>query len=152
MPEANTVSPISEGAAIAHSDNRGFRTMLDVAGHALVADEPLAVGGTDEGPSPYGLLSASLAACTAMTLHGYAKMKRLAIRSIDVAVRHEKVHERDCENCEQDAGAMVDRLERTIRLDGDLSDEARARMLQIAERCPVHRTLSAGVKIVTRAG
>jgi putative redox protein len=87
-----------------------------------------------------------------MTLHAYAKMKRLAIRDIDVTVRHEKVHERDCENCEQDAGAMVDRLERTIRIDGDLADEVRARMLQIAERCPVHRTLAAGVRIVTRAG
>jgi putative redox protein len=150
MPEASTPSPATEGTAIAHSDNRGFRTTLDVAGYALVADEPIAVGGTDEGPSPYGLLSASLAACTAMTLHAYAKMKRLAIRDIHVTVRHDKVHERDCENCEQDAGAMVDRLERTIRIDGDLADEARARMLQIAERCPIHRTLAAGVKIVTR--
>ena len=151
MPEANTSSPTTEGSAIAHSDNRGFRTTLDVAGHALVADEPIAVGGTDQGPSPYGLLSASLAACTAMTLHAYAKMKRLAINNIDVTVRHEKVHERDCENCEQDAGAMIDRLERTIRIEGELTDEARARMLQIADRCPVHRTLAAGVKIVTRA-
>jgi len=152
MPEASTPSPTTEGVASAHSDNTGFRTTLDVAGHALIADEPIAVGGTDEGPSPYGLLSASLAACTAMTLHAYAKMKRLVIRGIDVTVRHQKVHERDCENCEQDRGAMVDRLERTIRIDGDLPDEVRTRMMQIADRCPVHRTLAAGVRIVTRAG
>ena len=152
MPEQRTPSPNTEGTAIAHSDNRGFRTRLDVSGHALVADEPIAVGGTDLGPSPYGLLSASLAACTAMTLHAYAKLKHLAISNIDVTVRHEKVHERDCENCERDAGAMIDRLERTIRIEGDLTDESRARMLQIADRCPIHRTLAAGVKIVTHAG
>jgi putative redox protein len=152
MPEPNTPLPTAEGTAVAHSDNAGFRTTLEVAGHALVADEPVAVGGTDQGPSPYGLLSASLAACTAMTLHAYAKMKHLAIRDIHVDVRHEKVHERDCENCERDAGAKVDRLERTIRIDGDLTDEVRIRMMQIADRCPVHRTLAAGVRIVTRAG
>jgi putative redox protein len=152
MPDPNTPLPTAEGTAIARSDNTGFRTTRDVAGHALVADEPVAVGGTDQGPSPYGLLSASLAACTAMTLHAYAKMKHLAIRDIHVDVRHEKVHEPDCENCERDASAKVDRLERTIRIDGDLSDEVRIRMMQIADRCPVHRTLAAGVKIVTRAG
>lgn len=152
MPEANTPVPAVEGTALAHTDNQGFRTTLDVAGHVLVADEPVAVGGTDEGPSPYGLLSASLAACTAMTLHSYAKMKRLAVRDIRVSVRHEKVHETDCENCEQDAGAKVDRLERTITIEGDLADDVRARMMQIADRCPVHRTLAAGVRIVTHAG
>jgi len=155
MPEAtpspDTQTPLPEGTAIAHSDNTGFRTTLKVAAHALVADEPLAVGGTDQGPSPYGLLSASLAACTTMTLHLYAKMKHLAIRGIQVEVRHRKVHEPDCENCERDASAKVDRLERTIHIDGDLTDEVRARMMQIADRCPVHRTLAAGVRIVTRA-
>jgi putative redox protein len=152
MPEASTPLPNAEATAVAHSDNKGFRTTLDVAGHALVADEPAAAGGTDQGPSPYGLLSASLAACTAMTLHAYAKMKGLAIRDIHVTVRHEKVHASDCESCARDDGAKVDRLERTIRIDGDLSDEARARMMQIADRCPVHRTFVAGVQIVTRAG
>lgn len=152
MPETSTPLPTAEGSVIAHSDNRGFRTTLDAGGHALVADEPIAVGGTDQGPSPYGLLSASLAACTAMTLHAYARMKRLDIRDIRVTVRHEKVHEPDCENCERDAGAKVDRLERTIHIDGDLTDEVRARMMQIADRCPVHRTLAAGVDIVTRTG
>jgi putative redox protein len=79
-------------------------------------------------------------------------MKRLAVRGIRVSVRHEKVHETDCENCEQDAGAKVDRLERTITIEGDLADDVRARMMQIADRCPVHRTLAAGVRIVTHAG
>lgn len=144
-------APLGEGEAFAHSDNRGFRTPMNVAGHALVADEPVAVGGTDQGPSPYGLISAALAACTAMTLHSYAKLKQLPVRDIRVLVRHDKVHEADCQRCEEDAGARIDQLERRIWIDGDISDAVRERMLQIADRCPVHRTLHGTVRIVTRA-
>lgn len=146
------ITPLAEGEALAHSDNTSFRTALDIAGHAMVADEPVSVGGTGAGPSPYGLLSGALATCTAMTLHAYAKVKKLPVTDIRVKVTHEKVHEVDCEHCEQDANAKVDRLERTIWIDGDLTDEVRTRMLQIAERCPVHRTLHSKMKIVTRAG
>ena len=144
-------APLAEGEAFAHSDNRGFRTAMNVAGHGLVADEPMAVGGTDQGPSPYGLISAALASCTAMTLHSYARLKKLEIRDIRVLVRHEKVHEADCEHCEDDAGAKIDRLERLIWIDGELTDAVRARMLQIADMCPVHRTLQGAVKVVTRS-
>lgn len=155
MPERNDFpglrAPLGEGEAFAHSDNHGFRTPLNIAGHALVVDEPVAVGGTDQGPSPYGLISAALASCTAMTLHSYAKIKQLPIRDIRVLVRHDKVHELDCEHCEDD-GAKIDQLERTIWIDGDISDPVRERMLQIADRCPVHRTLHASVRIVTREG
>ena len=142
-------SPLGEGEAFAHSDNAGFRTPLNVAGHGLVADEPVAVGGTDQGPSPYGLLSAALASCTAMTLHAYAQRKALPVRDIRVLVRHDKVHEADCESCEKDAGAKIDRLERRIWIDGELDEPVRARMMQIADMCPVHRTLQASVRIVT---
>jgi putative redox protein len=152
-PEApSRLAPLVEGEALAHSDNTSYVTSLDIAGHAMIADEPVAVGGSDAGPSPYGLLSGALATCTAMTLHAYAKMKQLPVTDIRVKVKHEKVHEVDCEHCEQDANAKVDQLERTIWIEGDLTDEARARMLQIAERCPVHRTLHSKMKIVTRAG
>ena len=145
-------SPLGEGEAFAHSDNTGFRTALNVAGHGLVADEPVAVGGTDQGPSPYGLISAALASCTAMTLHAYAQRKALAVRDIRVLVRHGKVHEVDCEACEQDdAGTKIDRLERRIWIDGELDDAVRTRMMQIADMCPVHRTLQATVRIVTVA-
>jgi putative redox protein len=143
---------LGEGDAYAISDNTGFRTTLDVAGHPSIADEPVALGGTDQGPSPYGLLSAALAACTAMTLHAYAKLKDLPVTGIRVLVRHGKVHEIDCEHCETDAGAKVDRLERTIWIDGTLAEPARGRLLQIAERCPVHRTLQGAVRIVTMPG
>lgn len=145
-------APLGEGEAFAHSDNRGFRTPLNIAGHPLVVDEPVAVGGSDQGPSPYGLISAALASCTAMTLHSYAKLKQLPVRDIRVLVRHDKVHEADCERCDEDAGAKIDRLERTVWIDGDISESVRTRMLQIADRCPVHRTLDGSVRIVTRAG
>lgn len=141
-----------EGEAYAISDNAGFRTTLDIGGHAAIADEPVALGGGDEGPSPYGLLSAALAACTAMTLHSYAKLKSLPVERIRVLVRHEKVHEVDCEHCETDAGAKIDRLDRTIWIEGAADEAARARLLQIAERCPVHRTLQSAVHIATREG
>lgn len=143
------VAPLQEGEALAHSDNTGFRTSLDVANHPLVADEPIAVGGTDQGPSPYGLISAALASCTAMTLHSYAKLKQLPVSDIRVLVKHDKVHEVDCEHCD-DAGAKIDRLERTIWIEGELTDAQRQRMMQIADRCPVHRTLDGSVRIVTR--
>jgi putative redox protein len=145
-------APLGEGEAFAHSDNRGFRTSLNVAGHALVTDEPRTAGGTDLGPSPYGLISAALASCTAMTLHSYARLKGLAIRDIRVLVRHGRVHEVDCEHCMEDAAAKIDQLERTIWIDGDIADGVRTRMLQIADSCPVHRTLRSGMRIVTRAG
>lgn len=145
-------APLSEGEAFAHSDNRGFRTSLNVAGHALVTDEPRSVGGTDQGPSPYGLISAALASCTAMTLHSYAKLKGLQVREIRVLVRHDKVHEIDCEHCVEDANAKVDQLERTIWIEGDIAGDVRTRMMQIADSCPVHRSLRAGMRIVSRSG
>ena len=143
---------LGEGEALAHSDNRGFRTGLDVAGHALVADEPVAVGGTDAGPSPYGLVSAALASCTAMTLHMYARRKALPVTGIRVLVRHSRVHEVDCEQCEQSDEARIDRLERTVWIEGDITDAVRTRLLQIAEHCPVHRTLQGSLRILTLGG
>lgn len=145
-------TPLGEDAAFAHSGNRSFRTPLNVAGHALVTDEPVAVGGTDAGPSPYGLISAALASCTAMTLHAYAKMKGLPVTDIRVLVQHNKVHEVDCEHCETDPGAKIDQLQRTIWIDGELTAQVRERLLQIADRCPVHRTFQSSVRIVTSQG
>jgi putative redox protein len=144
-------APLEEGEAFAHSDNTGFRTAMNIGGHALVADEPVAVGGGDEGPSPYGLVSAALASCTAMTLHMYAQRKQLALRDIRVLVRHRKVHEKDCEDCEE-SDVKIDRLERLVWLDGDLTEAQRTRLLEIADRCPVHRTLEGEIHIETRLG
>ena len=124
----------------------GFRTDVIAGGHALVADEPASAGGTDAGPSPYDLLAAALASCTSMTLKMYAAHKKVGLESATVRVRHDRIHARDCEDCETTEG-RIDRFEREIVLTGDPTDEQRERMLEIADRCPVHRTLHAEVKV-----
>lgn len=124
----------------------GFRTDIVAAGHRLIADEPLSVGGSNLGPSPYDLLAAALASCTSMTLQMYARHKKLELRSASVSVEHDKIHATDCRDCESSEG-RIDEFRRTITLDGDLTDDQRQRMLEIADRCPVHRTLHAEVKI-----
>ena len=129
----------------------GFRTEMRARGFELWADEPASIGGTETAPTPYDYLAASLAACTAMTLRMYASRKRLPLESVDVAVTHAKVHADDCADCES-GGAKIDRLTRTVRLQGELTDAQRARMLQIADLCPVHKTLEAHVEVVTVAG
>ena len=126
----------------------GFRTDLVAGGHALVADEPASVGGTGAGPSPYDLLSAALAACTSMTLKMYASHKKLQLESATVRVRHGRIHAADCRDCESREG-RIDQFERELLLVGNLTDEQRHRMLEIADRCPVHRTLHGEVKVRT---
>lgn len=127
----------------------GFRTNIDAAGHALVADEPAAIGGTGDGPSPYELLAAALAACTSMTIRMYAERKGLPLRSVSVSVRHDKVHAEDCRDCETREG-RIDEFQREITVDGDLDGAQRERLLYIADRCPVHRTLEGEIKVRTR--
>ena len=130
----------------ARTRSGGFRTELIAGGHALVADEPTSAGGTGAGPSPYDLLAAALASCTSMTLRMYAAHKKIDLASATVRVRHDRIHARDCEDCESSEG-HIDRFERQIVLAGALTDEQRQRMLEIADRCPVHRTLHAEVKV-----
>jgi uncharacterized OsmC-like protein len=133
---------------VARTGEEGFRTEIMAAGHGLVADEPVQVGGTDLGPSPYDLLAASLGACTAMTLRMYANRKKWPLEAVEVGVSHDRVHAEDEAECEH-RPVRVDRLQRKILLIGALDAEQRARLLEIADRCPVHRTLDAGVRIET---
>ena len=126
-----------------------FRTDMRVAGHALVADEPASLGGENAGPTPYDLLAAALASCTTMTLKMYATRKELALRSISVRVRHGKVHAKDCNDCETTVG-KIDTFERDIAFEGQLSEAQIERLLQIADMCPVHRTLHSEIKVRTR--
>jgi putative redox protein len=116
-----------------------------------VADEPAGVGGTNAGPSPYDLLSAALATCTTMTLKMYASFKKLPLESATVRVSHGKIHAEDCADCETKDG-KIDEFWRVLELEGNLSDEQRQRMLEIADRCPVHRTLHSEVKVRTELG
>ena len=117
--------------------------------HVLRADEPVANGGNDTGPGPYDYLLAALGSCTAMTLRMYARMKKLPLQKVTVRLKHEKIHATDCEECETKEG-KIDRIERLIELEGPLSDGQRQRLLEIANRCPVHRTLSSEISIPTR--
>jgi uncharacterized OsmC-like protein len=119
-----------------------------VGAHRLIADEPMAVGGRDSGPNPYDYLLAALGACTAMTLRLYAERKALPLDRVTVRLRHAKIHAADCETCETKSG-KIDRIERGILLEGALDDEQRARLMEIADKCPVHRTLTSEVDIRT---
>lgn len=123
-----------------------FRVAINADGHRLRGDEPEQYGGTDSGPSPYDLLSAALGSCTVMTLNMYARRKRLALKGVRVDVQHGKIHAKDCADCQTDSG-QIDRFRRLIHLDGELTAEQRQRLLEIADRCPVHRTLHSEVRI-----
>lgn len=119
--------------------------------HRLIADEPESVGGRDAGPAPYDLLLAALGACTTMTLRIYAQRKGIKLERTSVALAHGRVHARDCAECEGEGeGPMVEVIDKVPTLEGDLSEAERARLVEIAGRCPVHRTLQAQPTIRTR--
>ncbi len=134
---------------MAENGNGPFGQDIRAGQHRLAADEPAAVGGEDSGPTPYALLLAALGACTSMTLRLYARRKQLPLERVTVRLRHEKIHASDCESCETQP-ARVDHIERTLELAGDLDAPQRQRLLEIADRCPVHRTLTGEVRIETR--
>ena len=119
----------------------GLRQSVRVGGHSLVADEPEALGGNNEGPAPYDLLLAALGACTNMTLSMYSSRKSWPLTGVETLLRHRKVDAEDCRDCETEKG-KVDVIERELTLHGDLSEDQLARLMEIAERCPVHRTLT----------
>lgn len=126
----------------------GTYTQKITAGkHQLFADEPLPIGG-DAGPTPYDLLLAGLGACTSMTVRLYANKKGWPLDQVEVSLRHKRIHAEDCAECETKKG-WVSHIDRTITLVGDLDDSQRERLLAIAERCPVHQTLTSEVDIVT---
>jgi uncharacterized OsmC-like protein/alpha-beta hydrolase superfamily lysophospholipase len=125
-----------------------FPQLISAHGHALRADEPVEVGGTDSGPGPYDFLLAGLGACTAMTLRLYAERKKWPLENVEVTLRHSKVHAADCTDCENKA-EKLDRIERTLRLTGSLDAEQKKRLMEIADKCPVHRTLTSEIRIDT---
>ena len=145
-PDRSGALQAAAGEVVARTKLGGFRTEVRLGRHDIVADEPRSVGGTDLGPTPYDLLSAALATCTSMTLRMYANHKKLSLESATVRIEHDKIHAEDCEDCESGSG-KIDEFRRTISLEGDLTDEVRKRMLEIADRCPVHRSLHGEIKV-----
>ncbi|MGH8446400.1 MAG: OsmC family protein, partial [Solimonas sp.] len=124
---------------------------LRLGPHFALADEPAELGGQDLGPNPYELLIAALGSCTSITVRMYADLKKLPLKRITVQLKHRKIHLQDCAECVQQPGknVKIDEIERHITLEGDLTDEQRQRLLQIADRCPVHQTLKSDIRIVT---
>jgi putative redox protein len=118
--------------------------------HRMLADEPVAVGGEDSGPGPYDFLLAGLGACTSMTMRLYADRKALPLDRVTVTLKHNKIHAEDCAECETRTG-MLDQIDRVIKIEGALDDDQRKRLMEIADKCPVHRTLTSEVRILTKA-
>jgi putative redox protein len=123
-----------------------LRTEISAGPHSLVADEPLDAGGTESGPTPYDFLSAALGACTSMTMHVVAKRENIPLRGVELTIANDRMHAQDCADCATTSG-YIHRFSVKIRLDGDLTPEQRERLLTIAKRCPVYKTLSSEIRI-----
>jgi putative redox protein len=125
---------------------RGFRQEVDVGRYRLVADEPAGAGGSDAGPDPYDYLLTSLGACTSMTIGLYARRKQIPLENVTVSLAHSHIYVKDCEECETKEGTL-DRIDVEVELTGPLSQEQHAKLMEIAAKCPVHRTLTSEINI-----
>lgn len=150
LPESEAGAPASEGwqATVDETAPAPYAQDIWAGGHRLRADEPKAYGGAGTGPSPYDLLIAALGACTTITMRMYANRKGWPVEHISARLNHHKIHANDCADCETETGT-IDRIEREIEIVGDLDEAQRARLMEIADKCPVHRTLHGEVKVVT---
>lgn len=127
----------------------GLQVRVQAGRHQFLGDEPASVGGNDTGPDPYGFLLTSLGSCTVMTMRLYADHKKWPLEGVEVRLKHQKIHARDCEECETGKG-KVDRIDKVIRIRGDLDEAQRTRLMEIADRCPVHRSLTSETIIRSR--
>ena len=147
---AGTTDKSDIKSVVVRGSAHGFAQEIVAGPFRMAADEPVSVGGTDTGPSPYAFLLGALGACTSMTVGMYARRKGWPLGEITVYLRHSKIYASDCAECETREGKL-DRIERDIHLAGSLTDEQRSKLLEIANKCPVHRTLTSEIVITTRA-
>lgn len=143
------ISPNNPPHVVVRGSASGFAQEIRAGSHELFADEPLESGGTDTGLSPYDLLLAALGSCTSMTIGLYARRKKWPLQDVVVSLWHWKIHAADCAECETREG-RIDRIEREIELVGSLSDEQRSQLMEMADKCPVHRTLTSEINIRTK--
>lgn len=134
---------------IARGSRNGLAQEIEIGPHRLTADEPVEFGGANSGPSPYDLLLAALGSCTSMTISLYARRKHWPLEEVEVSLWHSKIHAADCVECETREG-RIDRIEREIELTGALTAEQRSKLIEIADKCPVHRTLTSEINIKTK--
>ena len=149
QPAGMTEEEVELGTVLVRETHGGkYQQEILTGPHRLIADEPVKLGGLDSGPGPYDFLLAGLGACTSMTIRLYAEFKKIPLTNVSVRLQHGKIHAKDCETCETKA-AMVDRIDRAITLEGPLDAEQRQRLMEIADKCPVHKTLTSEIDIRT---
>jgi uncharacterized OsmC-like protein/pimeloyl-ACP methyl ester carboxylesterase len=149
MAEPATPAEPAPGVLVRETGLNLYQQEISAGTHRFLADEPVSAGGADTGPSPYDLILAGLGTCTAITLRLYAEHKKLPLTRVSVRLNHDRIHAKDCDDCETKEG-KIDRIERAITFEGALDDAQRARLMEIADKCPVHRTLSSEIKIRSR--
>ena len=140
--------PLERGEVYVYGDARALHQNIFTAHHHISSDEPTSVGGADLGMNPYELLLGALGACTSMTIRMVAERKGWPLRSVAVTLKHARIHSKDCNDCESSDG-QVSIIERTVKLEGDLDEAQRAKLAEIADKCPVHRTLTNEIKVRT---
>ena len=139
--------PEADGSVVVRGGGRGFVQEITTGRHHLVADEPVAAGGTDRGPGPYDLLLAALGSCMSMTVGLYARAKQWPLETVVVRLRHSRIYARDCADCVVRDDTMLDRIDTEVQLSGALTAEQQRKLMDVAQRCPVHRTLKSEINI-----
>jgi putative redox protein len=148
--EAENIPEMPDGVVVQETRVSHQQQMISVGKHRMIADEPVSAGGHDTGPGPYDFLLAGLGACTSMTMRLYADRKTIPLDRVTVTLKHGRIYAKDCEECETKEG-MISKIDRVITMEGNLDAEQRKRLMEIADKCPVHRTLTSEIKIVTKA-
>ena len=149
VPVEGLPEPLPQGEVLVEGGAVGYTSLVQAGSHLLYADEPASVGGADTGPTPYDLLLAGLGACKSMTMRMYADRKGWPLEATRVRLRHSRIHAEDCEDCQTEKG-RIDRIAVEVGVEGGLDEAQRTRLVEISERCPVHRTLKSEIDIRTR--